>query len=164
MAVDISLVLTSSGSYLTSESTSSTTTIEVNSYSFEVENPTTIGSGTSGAGAGKVKFQDLHIVKTVDKSSPQLFQALTSGAHFTKATLNIRKAGGTSGFTYLTYEFDLVYVTDIASSATSGGDKPMEDVQFTYGALAIKYVPQNPNGSPGTPITGGWNITTNSPS
>jgi hypothetical protein len=35
-----------------------------------IENPTTIGSGTSGAGAGKIKFNEFQITKTTDKSSP----------------------------------------------------------------------------------------------
>jgi type VI protein secretion system component Hcp len=41
---------------------------------FTVENPTTIGSSTSGAGAGKVKFGEFTITKTVDTASPSFFR------------------------------------------------------------------------------------------
>jgi bacteriocin-like protein len=32
---------------------------QVTGGSFDIENPTTIGSGTSGAGAGKIKFNEI---------------------------------------------------------------------------------------------------------
>jgi hypothetical protein len=37
---------------------------EIKDFSFGVENPTTIGSATSGAGAGKAKFNEFEITKT----------------------------------------------------------------------------------------------------
>ncbi len=35
--------------------------VEVNDFGFGVENPTTIGSATGGAGAGKIKFNEFTI-------------------------------------------------------------------------------------------------------
>src|SRR2546423_9122241 len=43
---------------------------EIKDFSFGVENPTTIGSATGGAGAGKIKFNEFTIKKTTDVSSP----------------------------------------------------------------------------------------------
>jgi len=37
---------------------------EISDFSFGVENPTTIGSATGGAGAGKIKFNEFTIKKT----------------------------------------------------------------------------------------------------
>jgi hypothetical protein len=36
---------------------------EIKDWSFGVENPTTIGSATGGAGAGKIKFGEINIKK-----------------------------------------------------------------------------------------------------
>lgn len=36
---------------------------EIKDFSFGVENPTTIGSATGGAGAGKIKFNEFTIKK-----------------------------------------------------------------------------------------------------
>src|SRR2546428_4664293 len=66
---------------------------EIKDFSFGVENPTTIGSATSGAGAGKAKFNEFTIKKTVDKASPLLFRSCASGAHIKEATFTARKAG-----------------------------------------------------------------------
>src|SRR4029077_13323573 len=43
-------------------------------FSFGVENPTTIGSATGGAGAGKIKFNEFTIKKTTDAASPAFFK------------------------------------------------------------------------------------------
>jgi len=38
-------------------------TIELHDFSFGVENPTNIGSGAGGSGAGKISFGELNIKK-----------------------------------------------------------------------------------------------------
>ncbi len=57
---------------------------EIKDFSFGVENPTTIGSATGGAGAGKIKFNEFTIKKTSDSVGAGL-AAFTgpvgSGAH-----------------------------------------------------------------------------------
>ena len=42
---------------------------EIKDFSFGVENPTTIGSATGGAGAGKIKFNEFTIKKISDTAS-----------------------------------------------------------------------------------------------
>src|SRR5260221_10975191 len=54
---------------------------EIKDFSFGVENPTTIGSATSGAGAGKGKFNEFTIKKVTDSSSAIFKQAGASGRH-----------------------------------------------------------------------------------
>ena len=46
---------------------------EIKDFSFGIENPTTIGSATGGAGAGKIKFNEFSITKTTDSASPNFF-------------------------------------------------------------------------------------------
>jgi hypothetical protein len=45
---------------------------EIKDFSFDVENPTTIGSGTKGAGAGKITFNDFNIHQGVETARPVL--------------------------------------------------------------------------------------------
>ena len=73
---------------------------EIDSFSFGVENPTTIGSATGGAGAGKAKFNEFHVMKSTDKASPVLFLKCASGAHLKEAVLTCR-LGGWRGFAVL---------------------------------------------------------------
>ena len=66
---------------------------EIKDFSFGVENKTTIGSATGGAGSGKVKFNEFTIKKTTDSASPTLFAKCASGAHIKEAALTVRRAG-----------------------------------------------------------------------
>ncbi len=135
---------------------------EVYSFSFGASNPVTIGSATSGAGAGKVSISSFNIMKKTDKASPTLFLNCCTGAHFNEAHVVLRKAGGTAQ-EYIMYDFGQVYVESIQWSGSSGGDDtPTESVSFAYGKVSIKYYPQTATGAlDTTPITGDWDMVTN---
>jgi len=138
--------------------------MEIKTFEFGAENPTTIGSATGGAGAGKFKLNPFKVTKDVDTASPGLFIACAAGAHYPTVKLSIRKAGGAQE-DYLTYVFRMVYVTSISWSGGGGEEAPEESVEFVYGALGVKYTPQKPDGSPDTAkkMLAMWSQTTNRP-
>ena len=131
--------------------------IVVDSFSLGVENPTTIGSATGGAGAGKVKFNEFQIKKTTDNASPAFFKNLAAGAHYKKAVLTVRKPGG--GKPYMTYTFETVFTTKIDWSGP-GDEGPEESITFVYGKLVIQSDGTNADGKPAT-ATSGWNQVSN---
>jgi type VI secretion system secreted protein Hcp len=134
--------------------------VAVNAFAFSVENKQTVGSATSGAGAGKAVFNSLTISKPVDAASPALFATLGSGGHFPQLNLYIRKAGAASG-DYLVYRFKLALVTKITWTDSSGDDQPEEEVEFQYGALQVQYAQQSPNGQLAAPKQQAWSQVTN---
>jgi type VI secretion system secreted protein Hcp len=136
--------------------------LEIKTFEFGAENPTTIGSATGGAGAGKFKLNPFKITKDVDTSSPSLYQACAAGAHFPTVLLSIRKAGGAQ-VDYLTYCFRMVFVTNISWSGGGGEEAPEETVEFVYGGLGVKYLPQLATGGMATKRGAEWNQVTNKP-
>src|SRR5215469_5106505 len=70
------------------------TAIPVNSFALGLSNPVEYSGASAGAGAGKVSLSSLSITKYMDKASPSLFSACTSGSHFATAQLYIRQSGG----------------------------------------------------------------------
>jgi type VI secretion system secreted protein Hcp len=121
---------------------------EIKDFSFGVENPTTIGSATTGGGTGKIKFNEFTIKKTSDVNSPAFFKNCASGVHYKTVTLALRKAGGssaTAGGAYLVYRFDTVFTTKVAWSGP-GDEGPEESITFVYGSINITYRPQNTDG------------------
>jgi type VI secretion system secreted protein Hcp len=127
--------------------------IEIDSFSFGVENPTTIGSATGGAGAGKAKFNALRISKKVDRASPLLFKNLAAGAHYKTAVLSLRKAGGKEP--YVTYHMETVFTTNVDHGGGSP-EAPTEEITFVFGKLVIKSAE---DAAP--PVQAGWNQVTN---
>jgi type VI secretion system secreted protein Hcp len=131
--------------------------IEIFSFSLGASNPTTIGSATGGAGAGKVSLSSFSFMKKTDKTSPVLFQACANGTHYDKVTITCRKAGQTP-VEYLIYTFNLCFVESVQWSGSSGGDDtPAESCSMAFGKMQIDYQPQGPDGKPlGGAIHGGW--------
>lgn len=139
---------------------------EIYSFSFGASNPSTIGSGTGGAGAGRVTVSSFNIMKKTDKASRQLFMACCTGDHFGEATVTLRKAGGqaTGQVEFLTYKFTEVYVDSIQWSGSTGGDDtPAESVSLSFGKVQIEYNPQGVKGGGEGAAIASWDITTNTP-
>jgi type VI secretion system secreted protein Hcp len=131
--------------------------VNILSFSWDVENPTTIGSATGGAGAGKAKFNEFTIQKTVDTASPKLFRNMAAGAHYKRAILSVRKAGAKEP--YYEIRFDTVFTTKIDNSG-SNPDVPMETVSFVYGAMQTVAREALAEGVK-APVLHGWNQVTN---
>ena len=121
---------------------------ELKDFSFGVENPTTIGSATGGAGGGKIKFYEFTITKMNDKASPAFFKNCCAGAHYKNVTIDMRKAGGdpsSAGQPFLQFKFETVFTTKIDWSGP-GAEGPEESISFVYGELEVKYSNQEATG------------------
>lgn len=132
--------------------------IEVDSFSWGATNPTTIGSATGGAGAGKIKFNELTINKKVDRASPLFFKQMASGAHYKTAVLTLRKAGEKEP--YMTYTMDTVWVSKMNND---GGSPEVadEEITFVYGKVLVQSNDRNADGSLAPPVQMGWDQITN---
>jgi type VI secretion system secreted protein Hcp len=130
---------------------------EVEDYSFDIEQTLNIGSGGTGAGAGKVTFNPFSITRKIDKSSPVLFESACSGTPYKQVALALRKSagGGMSGVIFLRFDFKLVAVKTISWSHDD--ESPKETTTFEFGGLLIRYCQQKADGSLYPAIPGGWN-------
>jgi type VI secretion system secreted protein Hcp len=135
--------------------------IEISEFDWGIENPTTIGSATGGAGTGKAKFEEVHIKKTPDASSAGLMTALGRSTPIPNAWIIVRKAGDgqTGARPYLQYRLNKVFVTKIDVSNSSGDDTPTENVTFAVGAVQQSYLKQGTT----TPMVTGWDQVMNTP-
>ena len=130
--------------------------ISIDSFSVSAQGAQGIGSQSSGAGAGKVSIQSFSITKTLDKSSPLLFQAAATGRHFKDAVLSFaRKAGGKEQ-TYLRFDFQNVLISSV-QDGSSGGGQPTEQVTFAFQKVAEAFI--EPNGKTGATVN--FNLSTN---
>ena len=120
--------------------------IELMSWSWGANNPTTIvGSGMS---TGKVSMSDITITKRVDKASPKLLELLVTGKHFDKAQITCQKqTGGKTPEDYLTIKLETVYVSSYQTGGSSGDDLGSESVTITYGKINYDYKEQDKDGT-----------------
>lgn len=131
---------------------------EIKEFSFDVENPATVGSATKGAGGGKIKFNEFTIKKTTDSASPIFLKNCVTGAHYDKVVVSLRKAGAaadSAGAPYLEYCFSVVFTTKIEWSGP-GDEGPEESITFAYGKLGIRYAAQSKTGAMLAGKINGW--------
>lgn len=135
--------------------------IDVLAWSWGMSQSGSMHSGTGG-GAGKVNIQDLSFTKYVDKSSPNLMMACSSGKHYPETTLVVRKAGGDSQVEYLTITLKEVLVSSLHTGGSGGEDRLTENVSLNFASVSVVYQPQKADGSKdGGPINYGWNVRQN---
>ncbi len=107
----------------------------------------------SPGGASKVSVQDLSIVKSVDRSSPKLYEALTGGEPFPEVILSIRAAvdPGLLPLDYLVIRLEEVLITSVSVGASSDDDRPTETITLNFAKVKIVYIPQDSDGREETP-------------
>lgn len=134
--------------------------IDVRSFSWGVSQS---GAGHTGmgSGAGKADFQDLTIVKAVDKSTPLLKLACASGKHVTKGKLTVRKAGE-NPLEYLTIDLENILVSSYSLSGVAGASEiPEEQVTLNFAKMKSEYWTQTAQGAKGENANFGWDVSAN---
>jgi type VI secretion system secreted protein Hcp len=158
-AVDMFLKLTdSNGVLIEGESADKQHAKEIVIQSFS--QGLSVAPAPLGGGTGKASFADLSLAKVLDKSTPLLYSYAAQGKHLQQAVLSVRNSGVTP------FEFYRVTLTDviITSVSTSGaGEQPFETLSLTFARIEWRYVPQNPDGTAGTPVVTTWNLAANTP-
>ena len=135
--------------------------IEIKSIQWGMSQSGSMHTG-SGGGAGKVAISNLSFRKFMDKSSPNLMAACSSGKHYPEARLTIRKAGGASPVEYLLITLKEVMVASYATGAEQSEDVLREDVSLNFAKVEVSYQPQTADGGKdGGAIKYGWNIREN---
>ena len=133
--------------------------IKIQSFGFEIENITTIGSASGGASSGRCVLKPFNINKVTDSCSPDFFTACATGGHFGRATILLRK----DNKPYIRYTFNMCFVTKVNWGGSEGDETPKENIDFAYGALKIMYYPQSKTGENiNKPKISVWNQVNNS--
>ena len=132
--------------------------LDVDSWSWGENQPLQPATG-SGAGAGKVHFQDFQFTSRVSKASPKLFLACASGQHIKEARLVGRKAGKEQQ-EFLTWTFSDVLVAGYQTGGTEQA-LPMDSVAMNFSKVSVSYRAQKADGSLDTAVTAGWDSKTN---
>jgi type VI protein secretion system component Hcp len=114
---------------------------ELVSYSFDIEQTLNIGSQSAGAGAGKVTFKPLTIIKSVDVNSATLFSMCCSGTPFKYVDIVLVESGK-KPVPFAGYGFGLAAIRTISRDGTSGDEAGTETVVFEFGQLSVGYARQ----------------------
>jgi type VI secretion system secreted protein Hcp len=141
-------------------SPSNTAYKQVLDYGFAQENAATIGSATSGAGAGKVQFDAMSLDIPLDASYPRLLKSMSAGYHSKAVRLVLRKAGVNGApAVYSVFTFKTAFITKL--EVVNGDEAPTVHLEFAYGAFVPSYYAQKADGTLDKPVTDGWSVILN---
>jgi type VI secretion system secreted protein Hcp len=135
--------------------------IEVLSYSWGVSQSESRASisATGGAAGGRADFQDLSIVKALDKSSPKLYLACAKGDHLQDVTLELCRAAGNKE-KYMEFKLTNVIVSS-ASLGGGGGGEPTESITFNFGKIEATYTQIARDGQTKGHVPMNWDLAKN---
>jgi type VI secretion system secreted protein Hcp len=112
--------------------------IEVLSWSWGLsDTATTI---RRGGGAGKPAFQNLHLRKYIDASSPKLLSVFVGGQSIPQGLLSVRNVAGTT-IDFYQIELDEVRITSVSLGGSGGEDRPTEDLVLAFAKMRVAYFP-----------------------
>ncbi len=135
--------------------------IEIESYSFGGSQASTQSYGT-GAGSGKVSFQDFHFTVKAGKESPDLFGFMCSGKHIGKVELHESKAGGDAHLVFVKVDLEDCFFTSYQMSDNTGSPEPTCSYSINFSKCKFYYQPQNDKGAKeGGEIISGWSAKEN---
>jgi hypothetical protein len=140
--------------------TGATTQVKFNVslFDFGVANATSIGSGSSGAGAGKVTFKPLELHAALSTFA-SLVDAAANGVEFRSCTLSTTLNDGAQA----EFEFRTLRITSLTAEASmpAQANEPARftDVQFEYAAVEVKTAGGSDDG--GSTVSTGWNVGAN---
>ena len=125
--------------------------IELLTWAWGVDSSGSVGSG-GGGGAGKATPRDVIALAESGIHSPLLLGDTNTGRHRQSAVLScVRKPR--RPFTFMTLTFEDVLVTSYAVTPDPTNGLPLDLVHLELAKITQQVVPQNPDGSAGTPIT-----------
>lgn len=113
----------------------------INLLSYSWGEPAAGRDAASGLPTGKRQHKPLTITKHVDKASPMLQQAATSGKVIKEMEIVLPNDDPAQAkrMPYLKYELKDVIVTSYQSSGTAAGDTvPMETISLNYGKISYR--------------------------
>lgn len=120
--------------------------IDVLSFSFGTAMHTTYGAGASGqeAKAGRADFQNLTVMKVLDKTSPLIFDHCATGNILKKVTLVYDKPVGDGQQDYFRIELSDAMLT--SQSLSGASENPIESLSFAFQKVEIAYAAEKDDG------------------
>lgn len=128
--------------------------IEIQSFSWGASNPTTYSSG--GAGSGKVHFNDLSIIKRIDKASPQIFAMVATGEHIKEVVLTGQMAGQNPSTFYKVTLQDVMVSSFWQTDGNAGTST--ESLRFNFAKIEIEYTPMKADGTAAETVKAGYDL------
>lgn len=118
-------------------------------------------SAAGGLSGGRVEHGAFTVTHLLDKASPKLALACSTGEHLKDITIDVCRATGEGkGTRYMQYVMSDVIVSSVRIAGTSKGADalPLEEVSFNYGKIEWTYTEYDQAGKKKGDLKTGWDV------
>lgn len=156
-------ILDQNGNLIEGESIDNRHANEIDALSFGQENTSCASNTGGGGGQTTCSGKAGHFIfnMNANKSLPLLDKALFSGASMRSVDIVFRK-GGANPTEYYKIHLETVLVTHVTNSGDTPAPPIAIQVELDAAKMGWTYIPQKADGSAGTPVKFGWDVTKNS--
>ena len=130
--------------------------IDILSFNYSIKAPHISAQSYGGASAERPELGDLVVIKSLDRSSPQIYLLTSNSQMIPEARLEIL-SDGIMVMQYLLKDVSIRSVQVLGRGA-SNGQKPLEGVALSYSKILWSYTPQDQSGNPDAEIKTGWDL------
>jgi type VI secretion system secreted protein Hcp len=127
-------------------------------------------SSAGGGHTGRTQHDDFVITKLLDKASPKLYEAVSKGTHFSKAKIEVCRAGGGQvKFMEINMEEIVISSVHLGGTHSNGASSdatdaqagfPTETISLNYGKIEWIYTQQKrKDGSGGGNVSAKYDLT-----
>ena len=107
--------------------------------------------------ASEPHVSEVTVTKMMDASSPKFFTEGCTGKHGKKVVIHLVTTGS-PGDTYVEYTLTNTLVSGYSVSTT--GDRPVEQINFNFTKIEVKYIPYDANHKPQSPVVASYDLAT----
>ncbi|PHV13180.1 Hcp family type VI secretion system effector [Chitinimonas sp. BJB300] len=135
--------------------------VEVDSWAHQIMQPrSATASSAGGHTAERCEHGDMQFVKSVDQTSPKMWEACSAGHTFDEVVIDFMRADGGKRVKYLEIKLKHVLVSSVAPHIAGEG-VPSESFSLKYAAIQWTYTAQGIAGGAKGNTAGAWSLAKN---
>jgi len=136
--------------------------MDINSYSWVVEQVGVQNTGIGGGGSGKTSVHDIVIAKFVDIATPALCLFCVTGMHIKDGQITLRKAAGAKWLEFLKIRLEDILITNVSEDLSgTQSERINESIALNFARFFVEYTEQNASGGGTAAAVMGYDIKAN---
>lgn len=130
----------------------------IDSYSHGVSQFLTTRPGNTERTSDGPQFSEMTFSKTLDSSSPGLYQACAQNSKLGPATITVTRVEGGKVMETVKYVLGDAMVSNISTSGSGSGDLPSESFSLNFTSITTQMTQQNADSTKKGVSSFGWNL------
>jgi type VI secretion system secreted protein Hcp len=132
--------------------------IKVDSFSHGLSNPLTARPGNTERTSDGPAFSEMNFSKTMDSSSPSLYQACAGNQKLGEAVISVVRVEADKVMSTVQYTLGDAMISGISTSGSADGGLPQESFSINFTTITSSWTQQNADSTKKGVAPFGWDL------